>query len=720
MRRLVVFLLCFVSFCSDLRADERPNIVFILADDLGYGDLGCYGCTDIRTPHLDQLAKDGIRFTDFYANGSVCSPTRAAFMTGRYQQRIGMDNALYYQEMDSGLPVDGQTIADALKYAGYATGLSGKWHLGYDFERRPTQQGFDHFFGLLGGNHHYFAHMDRIGVPDLWLGNQAIQRDGYTTDMITSDAIGFIERYRHEPFFLYLSHAAPHFPWQGPDDADKVIEPKKRSWQEGDRETYVAMVERMDQSIGDVLSKLDELGLRERTLIVFTSDNGGHTWSRNAPLSGFKSEFQEGGIRVPCIARWPGVIPSGATTKQVGITMDWTATFRQLAGLPRDPAGEDGVDLLSVLKKPAKTHERTLFWRHRPNAVRKKVRKGHAVRHGKWKLVEYADGETQLFDLARDLAETNNLVTEQSDVVAELRARLEAWENDISSAPVTVRTTPLVLRNGGTEDRPAVFDGQGMVIDLGIDVSGHDWKQDGDLWTSSPQLLAEHGLRPVMAGQIAGLFIGEIPITIPRDLEAEKRHPERKSRCYFPPEKLQPGQMGYADDGSLYFRWPEGVTPGVGDDRSRFRPIILPPKAGTNCVSIACSHIVVRNLTVKHAGNDGFNIHGHRKGIRLENVRAFSNADEGISAHETVEMEFVGAEVAWNGSAAGGIADVNDCVTSYRNCRVHDNAGAAFYFSGRSHAVADTLIYNQSKDFSVQRGTQLKQERVTTEPVKQP
>jgi len=275
-------------------------------------------------------------------------------------------------------------------------------------------------------------------------------------------------------------------------------------------------------------------------------------------------------------------------------------------------------------------------------------------------------------------------------------------------------TTPLVLTEGGVKDEPTIFDGQGMVIDLGINVSDHDWKQTSDLWTSTPRLLSEHALKPVIAGQTAGLFIGEIPITIPRDVEAEKLHPDRKSRCYFSPERLKPGQMGYADDGSIYFRWPKGVKPGksVGRDRSRFKPIILPPKAGTNCVSIACSHITIRNLTVMHAGNDGFNIHGDHVGIRLENVKAFSNADEGISAHGTVQVDVVRAEVAWNGSVAGGIADVNRCITSYHDCKVHDNAGAAFYFSGKSHTVADTLIYNQSRDFSVQNGAEVKRDRV--------
>jgi hypothetical protein len=272
-----------------------------------------------------------------------------------------------------------------------------------------------------------------------------------------------------------------------------------------------------------------------------------------------------------------------------------------------------------------------------------------------------------------------------------------------SSAKVV--TEPLVLKEGGTQEKPAIFDGKGMVIDLGIDVSGHSWQKDGDVWTSCSGLLAEYDLEKVMAGQKAGLFVGQVPIPIPRNLEAEKLHPDRKSWCYFVPEKLKPGQMGYSDAGALYFRWPEGVEPGS-------QKVILPPKPGVSCVSIACSHIIVRNLTAKYAGNDGFNIHGDRKGIRLENVKAFSNADEGISAHETVEMVVVGAEVAFNGSAAGGVADVNDCVTSYKDCVVHDNVGAAFFFSGKSHKVTDTLIYNQSKDFSVRKGTEFEKERI--------
>ncbi|MBG89766.1 MAG: hypothetical protein CMO80_23095 [Verrucomicrobiales bacterium] len=284
------------------------------------------------------------------------------------------------------------------------------------------------------------------------------------------------------------------------------------------------------------------------------------------------------------------------------------------------------------------------------------------------------------------------------------QAALSGW---LAGIPLACRSAeraspktdkPLVLRESGAPDQPVVFDGKGMVIDLGIDVTEHAWKKNGDVWTSKPGLLPKHGLKPRLAGQTAGLFVDEIPITIPRDLEAEKLSPNRKSRCYFPPEKLQPGQMGYANDGSVYFRWPT--------DALRNKPLYLPPKAGLNCVSIACSYVIVRNVTAIRAGNDGFNIHGDRRGIRLESVRAFSNADEGISAHETTEMEVVDAEVAWNGSAAGGVADVSDSITSYRRCVVHDNAGAAFYFSGKRHRVADTTIFNQNRTFAVQKGTQ--------------
>ncbi len=435
---LALLLLAIGFSCFHLHAEASPppNIVFILADDLGYGDLGCYGAPDLRTPHLDRLAAEGMRFTDFYANGAVCSPTRIAFITGRYQQRLGMDNALTYQEMGRGLRPGEPNIATVLKAQGYTAGLSGKWHIGYDRVRQPLQQGFDHFFGLLGGNHHYFEHMDRIGVPDLWLGNDAIEREGYTTDLITADALTFIDKNRTKPFFLYLSHAAPHFPHQGPGDVDKDVRPKSETWQPGDRETYVAMVEHMDRGIGKVLDRLDQWGLRDNTLVVFSSDNGGYIYSRNAPLRGHKSSLLEGGIRVPCIARWPGVIAANTTTEQVAMTMDWTATFAALSAAENDPLASDGIDLMPILSGEQAAFDRTLFWRGKKGPKRKSVEEGHAVRHGKWKLYRPADGAATLFDLDTDPSETFNLIDQQRDLAAQLVEQLDRWEQRVSEAPV--------------------------------------------------------------------------------------------------------------------------------------------------------------------------------------------------------------------------------------------------------------------------------------------
>jgi arylsulfatase A len=424
----------FLGGCAaaHVAATEKPNFVFIMADDLGYGDLGCYGCEDIRTPHLDRLAGDGLRFTDYYANASTCSPTRAAFLTGRYQQRLGLDNALYYQEMGRGLDPHASSLADDLNDAGYVTGLSGKWHLGYDHQRQPLQQGFVHFFGLLGGNHHYFKHMDRIGVDDLWAGNQPVRREGYTTDLITQDAIQFIRQHGDQPFFLFIAHAAPHFPWQGPGDRDKKIEPKHKTWQQGDRATYAAMVEHMDAGIGNTLAELDRLGLRDRTLVVFSSDNGGHTHSSNAPLSGEKATIWEGGIRVPCIARWPGVLAPGSTTSLPSITMDWTATFRRLAGCTANSAGEDGIDLLPYLTDKQQAQPRPLCWRRKSGPVRRVKNPGRAVRRGQWKLLEMDAGQRYLFDLGKDVGEKENLIDKHPDLARDLSTALDAWEASVA------------------------------------------------------------------------------------------------------------------------------------------------------------------------------------------------------------------------------------------------------------------------------------------------
>lgn len=278
-----------------------------------------------------------------------------------------------------------------------------------------------------------------------------------------------------------------------------------------------------------------------------------------------------------------------------------------------------------------------------------------------------------------------------------------AFALSLAVSAAEVRRTPLVLTQGGTAENPAIFDGKGMVVDLGTDITQSHWLTEGDLWTLS-RLPATYA--PIMAGQYAALFVDEQPISVPRDLQAEAARPDQKSRCYVAPAKLKPGEAGFSADGGLYFRWPSKKAPG----KSR---LILPPKEGTSAVSIACSHIIVRNITAKYASNDGFNIHGKWVGIQLEDVKAFSNGDEGISAHDEVEMKVRRAEVAWNGSSAGGVADVNQCITSYEDCLFHDNVGAAFHFSGKRHSAVGCRIYNQDKDFSVAKGTDVITNEIT-------
>lgn len=251
-----------------------------------------------------------------------------------------------------------------------------------------------------------------------------------------------------------------------------------------------------------------------------------------------------------------------------------------------------------------------------------------------------------------------------------------------------IRRTPLTLKDGGTPDKPAVFDGKGMIIDLGIDVTAHKWEKMGDVWTSHGPF-ADHP--PVADTQRAGLFIEEVPVRIVRNRAAEQKSGEKDKVIYAAAETLKPGEMGFKDDGSIYFRWPTGKTPGAAK-------IFLPPAGLASCVNIACSYLTVRNITALHAANDGFNIHGDRLGIRLENVKAFSNGDEGISAHEAAQMDVVDSEIAWNGSSAGGVADVGDAITTYTNCEVHHNLGAAFFFDGKTHRVTNCVIHDQTLD----------------------
>lgn len=417
-----------------------PNILFILADDLGTGDLGCYGATDICTPNLDRLARQGVRLTDFYANGPVCTPTRCALMTGRYPQRLGgLEVSIPPGGKHLGLPPQEKSIARMLREAGYATAMSGKWHLGYTEDRAPNAHGFDHFFGLRGSNHDYFTHRESNGQLDLFLNAQPVVMEGYSTYLIKQHALEFLSGMKDRPFFLYVAFNAPHWPIQGPDDAGRQLTLKE--WAQGNRETYIKMVEAMDRSIGEILTALDQHGLAHNTLMVFTSDNGGDRFSRNGPLAKGKGTLWEGGIRVPCIVRWPGRLPQGKVSRQSGITLDWSATILKLAGT-QPPADRplDGMDLLPILAGEQRGRSRTLFWRRvGPNSLTTH----RAVRHGNWKYIDQPNGSQYLYHLAKDIGEQNNLAKVEPSRAARLKLLLDRWEAEMNPPlyPITATGT---------------------------------------------------------------------------------------------------------------------------------------------------------------------------------------------------------------------------------------------------------------------------------------
>jgi arylsulfatase A len=407
-------------------AARRPNFVLILADDMGYGDIGPYGVKDIRTPHLDRLAREGVKLTDFYANGPNCTPTRAALMTGRWQQRVGLEWAT--TPFDKGvteLPPGEPTVARLLKDAGYRTAIFGKWHLGYDIARGPLAHGFDEFFGLLTGNVDMYSHRYRTGTPDLYEQAKPVTREGYLTDLLTERAVDFIGRSAggREPFFLYVPYNAVHWPFQRPGNPEDVR--TQQTWYDGTREDYARMLERMDEGIGRILAALDRHGLARDTLVIFTDDNGGERLSRSAPLFHHKSTLWEGGIRVPCLLRWPGTLPAGNVSAQMTITMDLTATMLATAGVtPQRPL--DGVNLLPVWQARAPLAERAFFWR-----INRPERRQKAVRRGRWKYV--LDGEIEmLFDLSRDVGERVNVSYEHPALVKELRGLLAEWEKEVA------------------------------------------------------------------------------------------------------------------------------------------------------------------------------------------------------------------------------------------------------------------------------------------------
>jgi arylsulfatase A-like enzyme len=410
---------------------------------LGYGDLGCYGCPDIKTPNIDRLAREGVRLTSYYANGPECTPTRTALLTGRYQHRVGglecaiglgnvgrYDDAIRLaQAHDLGLPVADSVLARQLRAAGYATAISGKWHLGYEPKFLPNAHGFDSSFGPLGGATDYFFHTEPGGEPMLYEDGRPVRRDGYLTDLLTDAGVAFLRRAKDKPFFLYLPYNAPHSPFQGPNDRpDRPVSVAESG--RGSREKYRALVERLDDGVGRILTELDQAGLAGRTLVIFASDNGGPQHARNDPYSGRKGGLFEGGIRVPCIVRWPGVLPAGAETDRPAMTMDLTASLlRAGRASPLKDRPLDGIDILQDVEKQRPAPPRTMFWRSRRGAET-----WRAVRDGAIKYVSRQNGDRlqeHVFDLARDPGEKENLLAKRSDEVARLKRLLAAWEQEV-------------------------------------------------------------------------------------------------------------------------------------------------------------------------------------------------------------------------------------------------------------------------------------------------
>jgi arylsulfatase A-like enzyme len=413
---------------------ERPNVVLIMTDDAGYGDFGVYGAPDIKTPHIDSLARDGIKLTDFYANGPTCSPTRAGLITGRYQQRVLIDAPLGAAPADGerGLRPTGRTLPALLKGAGYATALIGKWHLGWKPEFSPLQHGFDTFFGFKSGFIDYYRHTAGRDAPlaaDLFENDQPVEVAGYMTDLITERTVRAIETNRDRPFFVDVAYNAPHWPYQRPDQPTEARE-RGRHLSPFDRDTstradYVTMVERVDAGVGKILAALERLGLARNTIVIFTNDNGGEWLSRGGPLFHRKGSVWEGGIRVPALVRWPARLPAGRVSRQVGITMDLTASILAAAGATVPPdAHLDGIDLFPILAGKAPERPRTLFWRV---AL---VREQLAVRDGQWKMV-IDQRRPMLFDLSKDIGEREDVISQHTDVATRLRAALQAWEADV-------------------------------------------------------------------------------------------------------------------------------------------------------------------------------------------------------------------------------------------------------------------------------------------------
>ncbi|PZO19944.1 MAG: twin-arginine translocation pathway signal protein [Burkholderiales bacterium] len=427
---------------------QRPNIIYIVCDDLGYADLGCYGGREADfgavSPNIDRLASGGMKFTQGYANSPVCSPTRFALITMRYQYRLrgAMEEPINSRSKGSttlGLPPEVPTLPSLLKKTGYHTALIGKWHLGYPPSFGPLRSGYDEFFGIMAGGVDYFTHCSSSGEHDLYIDEDEHHEVGYLTDVLSQRAVDHVHQRAADakagnPFLLSLHYTAPHWPWETRDDAHVAPEVAKNLFHlhGGDVHSYRRMIHHMDEGIGRLMAALREEGLEDNTLVVFTSDNGGERFSDSWPLVGGKMDLTEGGIRVPWIAHWPAAIPAGTVSTQHCMTMDWSATLLDAGGGQPDPHyPTDGVSLLQVLREPAQRFERPLYWRMNHRGQR-------ALRVGDWKYLQ-VDGHEYLFNIGKDERERANLATREPERLERLRAQWLAW--DASMPPIPADAT---------------------------------------------------------------------------------------------------------------------------------------------------------------------------------------------------------------------------------------------------------------------------------------
>ncbi|MFF0589907.1 sulfatase [Streptomyces sp. NPDC003781] len=422
------------------RPGKRPNFLFILGDDLGWADLSCYGAPHIKTPHLDRLAAQGVRFTQAYSGSATCSPTRFSLYTGRYPGRTEGGLAEPIGNRSQGLDPGHPTLASLLKRAGYATALIGKWHCGWLPDHSPTKSGWDEFFGNFGGALEYFSKLGQLGEYDLYEGDATYKDLRYYTTVLTERAVEYVGRDHDRPWLLNLNFTTPHWPWltEYDEDTGAAIADEVRSGNVlgallhndgGSVEKYREMVENLDASVGKVLAALRRSGQEENTVVVFASDNGGERFSYQWPLSGGKSELLEGGIRVPTVLRWPARVDGRQVSHEPVYSPDWTATLLELGGARPDPAYPlDGQSLAGYLLRGRELPERDLFWR---------VRGNRALRRGDWKYYQDAQGRDHLYDLSADAREQADLAADRPELLAELKAAWERTDRELLPYPAT-------------------------------------------------------------------------------------------------------------------------------------------------------------------------------------------------------------------------------------------------------------------------------------------